>query len=101
MILVRECGELLSDTTVPLKLRFRGLFALKNLGGAEAISWISKNFSDQSALLKHELAYCLGQMTDVGAIPILESLLSSNQEVIVRHEAGQLVDLHVRTVCLI
>lgn len=59
-----QIGNLLNDTTRPLKERFRALFTLKNLGGPVAIKAIAKCFSDDSALLKHELAYCLGQMQD-------------------------------------
>lgn len=87
---VRRFGEILSDQSAPLKRRFRALFALRNLGGVDAIKWISDNFDDPSALLKHELAYCLGQMGENVAIPILEALLANvDQEVIVRHEAGE------------
>lgn len=57
--------------------------------GAEAIEWISKTFVDESALLKHELAYCLGQMQDRQAIPTLTAVLKdTQQEPMVRHEAG-------------
>ena len=42
-----------------------------------------------SALLKHELAFCLGQMRDRAAIPALLGVLQdSQQEPMVRHEAG-------------
>lgn len=58
--------------------------------GAEAIEWISKAFTDESALLKHELAYCLGQMQDRHAIPTLTAVLrDTQQEPMVRHEAGK------------
>lgn len=57
--------------------------------GADAIEWIGKAFADQSALLKHELAYCLGQMQDTRAIPTLTAVLKDReQEAMVRHEAG-------------
>lgn len=59
--------------------------------GADAIEWISKAFTDKSALLKHELAYCLGQMQDRRAIPALIAVLKdAQQEPMVRHEAGKL-----------
>lgn len=62
--------------------------------GAEAIEWISKTFTDESALLKHELAYCLGQMQDTQAIPVLTAVLKdTRQEPMVRHEAGE--DAHL------
>merc|ERR1712038_462884 len=73
-----------------LKERFRALFTLKNLGGEEAISQISLCFADPSALLKHECAYCLGQMQDQRAIPVLSRVLKDvQQEAMVRHEAGE------------
>jgi deoxyhypusine monooxygenase len=47
-------------------------------------------FQDPSALLKHELAYCLGQMKNAAALPILESTLANEQEdPMVRHEAAE------------
>ncbi|XP_043266455.1 deoxyhypusine hydroxylase isoform X2 [Venturia canescens] len=46
--------------------------------------------ADSSALLKHELAYCLGQMQDSRAIPVLVEVLKDRiQEPMVRHEAGE------------
>lgn len=41
-----------------------------------AVEWISKAFVDSSELLKHELAYCLGQMQNPSAIPYLIDVLS-------------------------
>ncbi|XP_029286397.1 deoxyhypusine hydroxylase [Cottoperca gobio] len=87
---VAAVGEVLMDPGQDLTRRFRALFTLKNLGGAEAIEWISKAFTDESALLKHELAYCLGQMQDRLAIPTLTAVLKDTlQEPMVRHEAGE------------
>lgn len=89
---IKEIGHLLNDANRPLKERFRALFTLKNLGGTDAIAEISKCFADESALLKHELAYCLGQMQDPIAIPHLVKVLEDkSQEPMVRHEAGMLV----------
>lgn len=82
-------GGVLNDSARPLKERFRALFTLKNIGGATAINQISRCFKDKSALLKHELAYCLGQMKDPTAINILTNVLENlSQEPMVRHEAG-------------
>ncbi|XP_062521229.1 deoxyhypusine hydroxylase-like isoform X2 [Corticium candelabrum] len=81
---------LMLDQSKSLATRFRALFSLRNVGGQQAIQAISKCFSDPSELFKHECAYCLGQMQDTTAIPILISLLKdSNQETVVRHEAGE------------
>lgn len=87
---VKEIGEVLKNKSQPLKDRFRALFTLRNLGGAEAVDAIASCFDDGSALLKHELAYCLGQMQDTHAIPYLIRVLEdTSQEAIVRHEAGE------------
>jgi len=90
---------------IPLHNRFRALFTLKALKSDDAVRIISKGeacspapeagiaidmytaFQDPSALLKHELAYCLGQMKNTTALPILESVLANGQEdPMVRHE---------------
>ncbi|XP_053962178.1 deoxyhypusine hydroxylase [Anastrepha ludens] len=87
---VKAIGAVLNSKERPLKERFRALFTLKNLGGATAIEEISRGFTDDSALLKHELAYCLGQMQDKKAINILTKVLAdTTQEPMVRHEAGE------------
>ncbi|XP_058494998.1 deoxyhypusine hydroxylase [Solea solea] len=87
---VDTIGQVLVDPGLNLTRRFRALFTLRSLGGAKAITWISKAFTDESALLKHELAYCLGQMQDKQAIPTLTAVLKdTQQEPMVRHEAGE------------
>lgn len=87
---VEQIGIQLTDQKQSLTDRFRALFTLRNLGGHEAIDCISKCFDDPSALLKHELAYCLGQMQDEYAIPALVRVLKDKtQEPMVRHEAGE------------
>lgn len=86
---IDKIGLVLNDPSRPLKERFRALFTLRNLKGEKSIFWINKCFCDSSALLKHELAYCLGQMQDNKAIPLLTAVLKDkSQEPMVRHEAG-------------
>ena len=93
---ISQIAKILRDQNQPLTERFRALFTLRNLGGKKAINAIAGTFSDTSALLKHELAYCLGQMQDDYAVSILtEVLQDENQEVIVRHEAGEVLLLIV------
>ncbi|XP_021347942.1 deoxyhypusine hydroxylase-like [Mizuhopecten yessoensis] len=87
---LESIGRVLQDKSKPLKDRFRALFTLKNLGGKDAIDSIAACFDDESALLKHELAYCLGQMQDTYALPTLTGVLQdTRQEAMVRHEAGE------------
>ncbi|GAC73547.1 HEAT repeat-containing protein [Moesziomyces antarcticus T-34] len=79
-----------------LDQRFRSLFTIKGLAATSdehmqrAIAIISAAFSDDSALLKHELAYVLGQLEDVRALPTLKRVLQDkSQDAMVRHEAAE------------
>ena len=88
---VTAVGDILNDKHRSLAERFRALFTLRNIGGHTAVDSIAACFNDPSALLKHELAYCLGQMQDTYAIPVLVAVLKDiTQEPMVRHEAGML-----------
>lgn len=87
---------------IPLAHRFRALFTLKSFGKSTAmvqdnggpvsdaaIRIIAQGFSDPSALLKHELAYVLGQMGNLRAVPVLEQVLGDmHQHAMVRHEVS-------------
>ncbi|KAG8715126.1 deoxyhypusine hydroxylase, partial [Ceratobasidium sp. 394] len=85
-----EASLLNAPGNVPLHARFRSLFTLKSLPGQQSIDIISKGFSDESALLKHEFAYVLGQMGDPRAIPTLCTVLANESEdPMVRHEAAE------------
>lgn len=82
--------------STPLDQRFRSLFTIKGLASTSdqhmqrAISIISNAFSDDSALLKHELAYVLGQLEDSRALPTLKRILEDgHQDAMVRHEAAE------------
>ena len=51
------------DPETPSSLqRYSALFALRNKGGREAVEALGDVFGARSALLKHEVAYVLGQM---------------------------------------
>ena len=91
-----EASLLNTSGTVKLDVRFRTLFTLKGLAALSeekrrrVIEIISKGFEDDSALLKHEMAYVLGQIKDTDALPCLESILSNMKEhCMVRHEAAE------------
>jgi deoxyhypusine monooxygenase len=87
MALIREA---LLDAKLPMSHRYRSVFTLRNIGGHKAIDILAEAFSDPSSLLRHEVAYCLGQMQDAHALPYLEKLLrDTNEHPMVRHEAGE------------
>src|SRR5437868_668945 len=87
----------LTSEDVPLARRFRALFSLKHLAaqnpGPQAtasIEAIAAAFSSPSALLKHELAYCLGQTKNLEAVPFLRVVLEDRSEdAMCRHEAAE------------
>jgi deoxyhypusine monooxygenase len=90
--------ETLVTESTPLARRFRALFALKHLACLDppteqtvpAIRAIAAAFGSPSSLLKHELAYCLGQTRNMNASPFLrERLEDKHEDDICRHEAAE------------
>lgn len=87
---VEKVGDVLRDASNSLAERFRALFTLRGIATAEAVDQICVCFSDPSALLKHELAYCLGQIQSERSLPTLVRVLEDKTEdAMVRHEAGE------------
>lgn len=66
---VRSLKAKLQDQELPLPERFRALFALRNIPTENAAEALMDTFDDPSALLRHELAFALGQM-EVCPLPL-------------------------------
>lgn len=90
--------KVLVSESEPLARRFRALFSLKHFACFDpptertlpAIEAIAAGLTSHSALLKHELAYCLGQTRNLNAVPYLKQALEdSEQDVMCRHEAAE------------
>ncbi|MHB8633104.1 MAG: HEAT repeat domain-containing protein [Thermoplasmatota archaeon] len=80
----------LLDASRPMFERMRCVFTLRNRGGKEAVEALTACFGDPSALLRHEVAYVLGQMGDEHAIPALtKTLEDAGEHVMVRHECAE------------
>ncbi len=94
---IASLRESLCSESTPLPVRFRALFSLKHLATHEtgetavaAIDAIAAAFTSPSALLKHELAYCLGQSANLAAVAPLRTVLADLQEdPMCRHEAAE------------
>ncbi|KAL1900323.1 deoxyhypusine hydroxylase [Ceratocystis pirilliformis] len=97
---IASLRQILCSEESSLASRFRSLFSLKHIAvhaaadddadDAAAIAAISEAMSSPSALLKHELAYCLGQTHNKKAIPALRACLSDlNEDPMCRHEAAE------------
>jgi deoxyhypusine monooxygenase len=81
----------LLDETAPIFDRYRALFALRNEGGADAVDALCVALrSSSSALLKHEVAYVLGQLQAPASLAALRACLAdAGEHGMVRHEAAE------------
>lgn len=94
---VEELGETLMDAGLPLFLRYRAMFALRDLASppdlptaVPAVHALARGFADSSALFRHEVAFVFGQLAHPASIPALTAALSNLDEVsMVRHEAAE------------
>ena len=87
---IAQLRNTLCDENERMFQRMRALFALRNMGGNESVDALCAAFNSESALLKHEIAYVLGQMQMDDAVPTLINILSdSSEHVMVRHEAAE------------
>ena len=70
--------------------RMRSLFALRSVGGVDAVEALAESFNSKSALLKHEVAYVMGQMQNSHAVPyLIDRLEDIEEDLMVRHEAAE------------
>ncbi|KAL6978640.1 deoxyhypusine monooxygenase [Sarracenia purpurea var. burkii] len=70
--------------------RYAALFALRNHGRDEAIAATIDSSGVKSALLRHEVAYVLGQLQNKSASAALSRILKDvNEHPMVRHEAAE------------
>jgi deoxyhypusine monooxygenase len=58
-------------------------------GTDQALDALMLGLADDSALLRHEICYVLGQLRKSKAIPVLVNLLEADRDVMVRHEAAE------------
>jgi deoxyhypusine monooxygenase len=87
-----EIGAILSDVDAPLFQRFRAMFSLRNRGGEDAVHQLGRALisDSSSALLRHEVAYVLGQMQHPTSVEYLStSLKRSGEHKMVRHESAE------------
>lgn len=88
--MVAELTARLCDESLPMFQRMRAVFSLRNQRTDAACLALCQGFSSESALLRHEIAYVLGQMQNTVALPtLIERLEDANEHVMVRHEAAE------------
>jgi deoxyhypusine monooxygenase len=98
-----QLATTLIDKDAKIFDRYRAMFALRDRGGEEAVQALTSALDgpDGSALLKHEVAYVLGQMQDPAAFEALrKSLENSKENAMVRHEAAEALGSIAAPECL-
>lgn len=96
---LEQLRDILVSKDSKLSNRFRALFNLKTTAenfeedkerANKAVEYMHETFGDDSELLKHEVAYVLGQTKNLYAAPFLRRvMLDANQQPMVRHEAAE------------
>ena len=85
-----DMKTLLIDDSARMFERMRVVFKFRNIRSVESCNALCEAFSSESALLRHELAYVLGQMQMDEALPtLIERLSDEDEHVMVRHEAAE------------
>jgi deoxyhypusine monooxygenase len=87
-----ELGDILCNDTLPIFERYRAMFSLRNRGGEGAVKELCRALvkDESSALLRHEVAYVLGQMQHPACVEALEeSLRRKDEHEMVRHESAE------------
>ena len=89
---ILELGSILLDNDQTMFERYRAMFSLRNRGGSDAVVQLCRALTDDtsSALLRHEVAYVLGQMQHPSSVEALEiSLRRTIEHPMVRHESAE------------
>ena len=88
----QELGDILVDASQPMFERYRAMFSLRNLGGEACTLQLCRGLQEDtsSPLLRHEVAYVLGQLQHAASMPALvASLQRVDEHVMVRHESAE------------
>ncbi|CAK4463033.1 unnamed protein product [Aphanomyces euteiches] len=87
-----QLRESLLDLSQPMGKRTRAVFYLRTRGGKDDLQVLLdalRNKKD-SELMRHELAYVIGQFQNADACPTLESIVADTEDdCMVRHEAAE------------
>ncbi|KAK6041027.1 PBS lyase HEAT-like repeat protein [Cooperia oncophora] len=95
---VTELGATLVDKSKPLWDRYSAMFKLRNINTDASIKALAQGlYCEDSALLRHEVAYVLGQAQSPVAIKELEDRLTllSSEQCILTHPLNRIVTDYV------
>ena len=87
-----KLGDALVNEDLPIFDRYCALFALRDMNNDESVAQLVRGFESNSALLRHEIAYVLGQMQKSSSFEGLNKVLANGGEhPMVRHEAAEAI----------
>lgn len=93
---ISNLQQTLLDKKLPLFLRYRAMFALRDLASppdlpsaVPAVLALAEGFADKSSLFRHEIAFVFGQLGHPASIPSLYEALKTDPACMVRHEAAE------------
>ncbi len=92
MTSIEKLKACILDLSNPIAKRTHVAFLLRTIGTAEAASVIAEALllKEDSALMRHELGYILGQMQHPHVCPLLSKILADEtDDVLVRHECAE------------
>jgi len=87
-----DIGAILKNESLPLFERYRAMFSLRNRGDRESVLQLGTTLvqDTSSVLLRHEIAYVLGQIQSIDSLDALsESLRRVKEHSMVRHESAE------------
>ncbi len=89
-ISIEELRDTMNNLKLPLFNRYRAMFKLRDIGTKDAVDALGSGFVDPSPLVRHEIAYVMGQIMSQHAVPYLKKALEDKKEHgMVRHEAAE------------
>jgi len=88
---IEDIGTILRDPLAPITAKVKALFEARKHSGTPAVeALLGGLFASNSTLLRHEIAYVLGQVQHPSAIETLTRLLEdTTEDEMVRHEAAE------------
>jgi deoxyhypusine monooxygenase len=87
-----QLGNILCDAEREIFERYRAMFSLRNRGSVSDVEQLCRALTTDtsSALLRHEVAYVLGQLQHPASVEALEiSLERLDEHMMVRHESAE------------
>merc|ERR1712183_302508 len=80
----------LLDETLPLFDRYRAMFSLRNKADDVSVKALASGLGCSSALLRHEVAFVLGQVASPCAVSeLMDRLKDEEESPMVRHECAE------------